>query len=338
MQNDWYKAHKTWRAILLMPLSWLFLSIANKRKILLHKNAYKSTIPIIIVGNITIGGTGKTPVVQAICNYLQQKGYHPAVITRGFGGKTVHYPFVINENISPNICGDEPFMLNKLLQTVPVVVSPKRSEAVEYIENQLTIVDVVISDDGLQHYAMNRDIEIAVIDGERLFGNGLCLPAGPLREPIARLQTVDMIIVNGLGGGDIHIPNKTQYNMQLLPQWLVNLKTGQRVGINEFIISKGKACYGIAGIGNPKRFFRTIENLGFSVDEHAFKDHHSFTIEDFKAINDKKKTIIMTYKDAVKCQSFSKSNWYYLAILPEIEADFFAVLSEKLSLCLERKK
>ncbi|WP_440683265.1 tetraacyldisaccharide 4'-kinase [Cysteiniphilum halobium] len=334
MQKDWYTIHKTWRATILTPLSWLFSCIAKKRRSKLQKDAYKSKLPVIVVGNIAVGGTGKTPVVQATCQYLQQQGYHPAIITRGFGGKAVHYPFMIDHATTASICGDEPFMLHQLLKDIPIVISPKRVKAMQYIEQKLKAVDVIVSDDGLQHYAMHRDIEIAVIDGERRFGNGLCLPAGPLREPITRLKEVDMMIING--GGRVSVSNKAQYDMQLLPQSLVCLATDQQVALDQFSKLMGSACYAVAGIGHPKRFFNTLKNLGFTVKECAFKDHHRFTPEDFKAIDDEK-PVIMTYKDAVKCQSFAKSNWYYLSISPEIEEGFFEILNKKLSL-LERGK
>lgn len=330
MQKDWYSTHKTWRAMILTPLSWLFSYIAKKRRVKLQKGAYKSKLPIIVVGNITVGGTGKTPVVQAICQYLQQQGYHPAIITRGFGGKATHYPFIIDQTTAASACGDEPFMLHQLLKSIPIVVSPKRVEAIQYIEQKLETVDMIISDDGLQHYAMHRDIEIAVIDGQRQFGNGLCLPAGPLREPITRLKEVDMMIING--GGSVKVSNNNaQYDMQLLPQSLVHLATAEQISSDQFITLTGSKCYGVAGIGNPKRFFNTLKSLGFTVDEYAFKDHHNFTVEDFKAM-DSKKPVIMTYKDAVKCQGFAKKNWHSLAISPEIESGFFESLSAKLSL------
>lgn len=334
MQKDWYTAHKTWRAMILTPLSWLFSYIAKKRRLKLQKDAYSSKSPLIVVGNIAVGGTGKTPVVQALCQYLKVQGYHPAVITRGFGGKATHYPFMVDQTTTANICGDEPFMLHQLLQDVPIVISPKRVEAIKYIEQKLKTIDIIISDDGLQHYAMHRDIEIAVIDGQRQFGNALCLPAGPLREPITRLKEVDMMIING--GGRVSVSNKAQYDMQLLPQSLVSVATGQQFAIDQLLKSMGSTCYAVAGIGNPKRFFNTLTSLGFTVEAYPFKDHHSFILEDFKIMGDEK-PVIMTYKDAVKCQGFAKDNWYYLEILPEIEAEFFEDLSGKLSL-LERGK
>ncbi|WP_151193040.1 tetraacyldisaccharide 4'-kinase [Cysteiniphilum sp. JM-1] len=334
MQKDWYTAHKTWRAMILTPLSWLFSYIAKKRRVKLQKNAYHSKLPVIVVGNIAVGGTGKTPVVQVLCQYLKKQGYHPGIITRGYGGKATHYPFRIDQTTTASVCGDEPFMLHQLLPDIPIVISPKRVEAIQYIEQKLKTVDIIISDDGLQHYVMHRDVEIAVVDGQRQFGNGLCLPAGPLREPITRLKEVDMMIING--GGRASVSNKAQYDMQLLPQSLVSLATGQQFAIDQLMKSVGSTCYAVAGIGNPKRFFNTLNNLGFMVEEYPFKDHHSFILDDFKAM-DENTPVIMTYKDAVKCQGFAKDNWYYLAISPQIENEFFEILDEKLSL-LERGK
>ncbi len=337
MQKDWYQTHKTWRAILLMPLSWVFSFSAHKRKLVLQRHAYKSMLPIIVVGNIAVGGTGKTPVVQVLCQYLQKKGYYPAIITRGFGGKAKHYPFAINEQCSPKECGDEPYMLSKLLQGIPIVVSPKRVDSVKWIESRLPKVNVIISDDGLQHYAMARDIEIAVVDGQRMFGNGLCLPAGPLREPVRRLKKVDFVIING-GVNKRDCEGITAFGMDLKADALVNIATGEPHSIAAFIMKYGKACYAIAGIGNPDRFFESLRRLGFNeLKAYPFADHYAYNHKDFDFVTHANMPVVMTHKDAVKCQSFAKGNWYYLAVLPAIDNGFFEDVSESLSL-LEKAK
>lgn len=337
MQKHWYQTHKTWRAILLVPLSWVFSFIAHKRKLVLQRHAYRSTLPIIVVGNITVGGTGKTPVVKVLCQYLQKKGYHPAIITRGFGGKAKHYPFVISEPYLAKECGDEPYMLSKLLKDIPIVVSPKRVDSVKWIERHVPEINVIISDDGLQHYAMARDIEIAVVDGQRMFGNGLCLPAGPLREPVRRLKKVDFVIING-GANKCDCDEITAFGMDLKADALVNIATGEPHSIAAFIMKYGKACYAIAGIGNPDRFFESLRRLGFNeLKAYPFADHYAYNHKDFDFVTHANMPVVMTHKDAVKCQSFAKGNWYYLAVLPAIDDGFFEGVSKSLSL-LEKSK
>ena len=292
MQKDWYRIHKTWRTILLMPFSWLFCVISQIRKFILQKSAYKSKLPVIIVGNITVGGTGKTPVVEAVCQFLQIEGYHPALITRGYGVKIKNFPLIVNGKTSPEQCGDEPFMLNNLLQNIPVIVSPKRIESIKYIEQHLSEVDVIVSDDGLQHYAIRRDVEIVVVDGVRMFGNGLCMPAGPLRETTKRLETVDIIIINGKSFCEC--VKDRQYTMKLTPQNFINLKTEISYTIDDFFKKEGLSCFAIAGIGNPRRFFSTLISLGLNVVEYPFQDHHSYVtlIRYCRAIQNNNKTFI----------------------------------------------
>lgn len=340
MQNDWYSNRRSWRVIIMTPLSWLFSYFANARKNILKKIAYRSKLPVIVVGNISVGGTGKTPAVQSIATFMQRKGYCPAIITRGFGGRSSSYPFKINQDTSPYECGDEPFMLNSLLDNIPIVVSPKRIDSIKFIETNLKSINIIISDDGLQHYYMHRDIEISVVDGEREFGNGLCLPAGPLREPVTRLEDVDMVIVNATG--NVFSTSKTPkfsfvpyYRMELIPDVLVHVKTRQKYTIKQIINSFGVLCYGVAGIGNPNRFFCMLERTGFYVEKYPFQDHHIFSPKDFNSMKGKNKLVVMTHKDAVKCQHFAQDNWYYISVLPKIEEDFFQLLYKKTCLCVK---
>ena len=325
--QHWYRPRKTWLSFLLSPLSYVFQWIASRRRSQQIKRQYQSQHPVIVVGNITLGGTGKTPVVEAICCYLQQKGYTPGIISRGVGAQAHNYPLLIKENTSPVLCGDEPYMLYQQLGPhIPIVIDPQRIRAIAYIERYLPKVNIIISDDGLQHYKMARDIEIIVIDGERGFGNGLCLPAGPLREPTKRINEVDVIIVNGPSTLAFKAPS---YRINLTPKCLINLRTQEEKPLDYLTAHNLYHIHGVAGIGNPNRFFTALSALSYCVTTHPFKDHHFYKLSDFK-FDSADIPIIMTYKDAVKCQSFARKNWWYLKISPEIEGDFFDFLAQKL--------
>lgn len=326
--KHWYSLEKTWLSLLLLPLSYAFQWVVSKRRRQQIKHQYKSQHPVIVVGNITLGGTGKTPVVEVICRHLHKKGYMPAIISRGVGAKCHHYPLLLNENTSPLTCGDEPYMLYQQLGGhIPVIIDPKRTRAIKYIESNLSKVNIIISDDGLQHYHMARDIEIIVVDGNRGFGNGLCLPAGPLREPITRLNQVDMIIVNGRSNQTFKRPN---YCINLTPKCLVNLRTQQEQPIDYLLACNFHHIHGVAGIGNPNRFFSALSEIGYQVTTHPFKDHHNYQLSDFN-FNHANMPIIMTYKDAVKCQNFSQENWWYLKVSADMEHGFFDFLTQKLN-------
>ncbi len=306
-------------SVILWPASVVFQFLAKLRCWYQKKYAYRSKLPVIVVGNISVGGTGKTPVVEAVCSYLQKKGYHPAIISRGYGGKSDHYPLEVNNTILINECGDEPYMLKNRLPSIPIVIDPNRTNAIKYIEKELPYIDAIISDDGLQHYRIARDFEIAVIDGKRGLGNGLCLPAGPLREPPQRLNTVNAIIVNG----DAMVVNQYKgFTMQLTATNFVNLKSAAIVDLSYFSSNK---VHAVAGIGNPERFFNTLSAFVSGINKHSFADHYAYMPKDF-AFDDGVTPVIMTQKDAVKCNAFAKDNWWYLNVEPDIDAKFFHLL------------
>lgn len=316
----WYQRKRHILAWMLEPFSYLFISIARKRRLRDQKCAYHSALPVIVVGNIAVGGTGKTPVVQSLCRYLQDNGYTPAVISRGYGGQPPFYPLMLDPSTLSTVCGDEPYMLYHSLQgKVPVVVSPIRSASLQMIERDLPQVNVVIADDGLQHYKMARDFEIVVVDGQRQFGNQLCLPAGPLREPIKRIDEVDAVIINGEGLLAID-SNVAIYTMKLEPQCFVRISDGLECSITEF---QGKPLHAIAGIGNPQRFFDLLEQLDCQLlSVKALVDHHHFSAKDFSEYADAG-VIVMTEKDASKCQNFNLNNAWYLRVRAEIDSRFY---------------
>ncbi|PSW07280.1 tetraacyldisaccharide 4'-kinase [Photobacterium lipolyticum] len=298
---------------LLWPLSKLFGLISQRRRMQYQsgqKTSYRAPLPIVVVGNITAGGNGKTPVVIWLVEQLQAQGLKPGVVSRGYGGKAPYYPYFVTEQTSTDIAGDEPVLISRRTGA-PVAVSPKRAEAVKMLLEH--DVDVIITDDGLQHYALARDIEIVVIDGQRRFGNQQLIPLGPLRETCARLTDVDFLICNGGQAQASEAP------MQLKPSQLINLKTGARCAVTEL-----EDIVAMAGIGHPPRFFNTLNELGVNpVHCQPFADHQAFSENGLNQLAQQGQHLVMTEKDAVKCHTFAQSNWWYLpvdAVLPEFDA------------------
>lgn len=314
----WYQGH--WALTLLKPLSLLYRAITTVRRFAYQRGYLASQrfdVPVIVVGNITAGGTGKTPLTLAIVEFLKQQGYRPAIVSRGYGGQT-EYPAQVTINSTAQQVGDEPLLMF-LQSQVPVVVAPKRAQAVAYLQEK-QLADVVICDDGLQHYALARDIEIAVIDGARGLGNGQLLPEGALREAPSRLNSVDFIVINGQG-----YTHPQAFQMSLQPsEW-------QMVGdfANKQPPKPSQTIHAVAGIGNPERFFKQLEQQGFTLIEHAFADHHQFTAQDLDFSD--KLPIVMTAKDAVKCQAFAKDNMWQVPVVAQLSDEFYQQLIKKLS-------
>lgn len=286
--------------LLLAPLGWLMLVVVTVRRRLYELGALKAQsmpVPVIVVGNIFIGGTGKTPLVAWLCDQLQRRGHQPGIVLRGYGGRSPNWPHAVFPESDPELFGDEAVLLAQQTRA-PVAVGPVRTEAAELL--LAAGCDVVISDDGLQHYALARDIEIAVVDAVRGLGNGRCLPAGPLREPPTRLQTVDLVIANGKGC------SLTPYRFDLQAQPLLPLTQ------SDLPPPTGGPVHAIAGIGNPERFFDELRRLGFQPIEHAFPDHHRFQPDELNF--DDELPILMTSKDAVKIAAFANEHCWVLPV------------------------
>ncbi len=313
----WYQGH--WALVFFKPLSLLYRAITSVRRWAYQKGYLASqrfNLPVIVVGNITVGGTGKTPLTLAIVEFLKQQGYRPAIVSRGYGGQT-EYPAQVTINSTAQQVGDEPLLMF-LQSQVPVVVAPKRAQAVAYVQAK-QLADVVICDDGLQHYALARDIEIAVMDGARGLGNGKLLPEGALREAPSRLNSVDFIVVNGQG-----YTHPQAFKMSLKPsEW-------QMVGdfANKEPPKPTQTIHAVAGIGNPERFFTLLEVQGFTVIKHAFADHHQFTSQDLDFGDEL--VIVMTAKDAVKCQSFANDKMWQVPVVAQLSDEFYKQLIDKL--------
>lgn len=308
IEQAWYENHPIkW---LLLPLNLLFWTISTLRRVCYKLNVFKQPelpLPVIVVGNIGVGGNGKTPIVLYLVEHLKAKGINVGVISRGYGGEKRQQPKLIDSNTTAEEAGDEPVLIFQRTN-VPVVVSPDRVENIKALHK--LGCQLVISDDGLQHYRMRRNVELVIVDGNRRFGNGWLMPAGPLREGLWRLNTVDKVIVNG----GVAQPNELK--MQLRGVELVNVVTDERISIDDFFALKcpAKNVNAIAGIGNPSRFFNSLQQLGFSIGKSiGFVDHHHFEKQDFHRFDDSI-PLLMTEKDAVKCRNLVASNTWYLPV------------------------
>lgn len=291
----------TWLTLLLLPLSWLFRAVVALRRMLYRAGVLRSTrlpVPVIVVGNISVGGTGKTPLVIWLVAKFKAAGYEPGIVSRGYGGNATA-PRAVQANDNPKECGDEPVLLARH-SGCPVWIGADRVAAARALLTAHTQCNVILSDDGLQHYALARDAEVAVIDGTRGLGNGQLLPAGPLREPPSRLHEVDAVVIRQPATRSTRYAT-TQFNMTLASAGLLNLRNpAQRVTPDFFA---NKRVHAIAGIGNPQQFFDSLANLGITHTPHAFPDHHAYSAEDL-AFQDCE-AIVMTEKDAVKCEPYA---------------------------------
>lgn len=297
----------------LMPWGFLFADFVRFRKFLYRIRVLKTKrlpVPVVVIGNITVGGTGKTPLIIALAELLKNAGFKVGIISRGYGGDKL--PHIVTVDSDPKQVGDEAILIAK--QTgCAMAVAPLRVEAGELLLAHADC-NIILSDDGLQHYALHRDIEIAVIDGERRFGNSYCLPSGPLREPISRLQTVDFIVVNGKR------TEANEYEMHITGDTAVNLATGERKPLVDF--ANEKNLHALAGIGNPERFFKLLTAAGLTFTSHSFPDHYAFSASDinFKA------TVLMTEKDAVKCTAFATPQHWFVPVTALPDTQFTELL------------
>ena len=295
----------------LLPFSWLYGVIARARRARLRSKAQRLPVPVIVVGNISLGGTGKTPFVIWLVERLREWGYTPGVISRGYGAQAPQYPMAVYGESNPAYCGDEPLLIARRLN-VPLAIDPDRANAGRFLLAQNPSINVLVTDDGLQHYRLARDIEICVVDGARGLGNGALLPAGPLRETATRLNEVDLTVING---GTWHCEAPIQANMRLL-MTEAHAFTGQ---VEPLAVFKGKTVHAVAGIGYPERFFSQLRWLGIEVIPHPFPDHHVFGANDL-SFGDTH-PVLMTEKDAVKCATFAQAHWKFVPVIADLHSD-----------------
>ena len=323
LENSWYQK-RNW-LFLLWPISLItkFVSSRKRKRYLSGDLAtWKPDLPIIVVGNIVVGGTGKTPIVIWLAENLLKIGYKPGIVSRGYGGRAAQYPLLVDDTTPVTDSGDEPYIIATNSQC-PVVVSPNRVQAVKKLVAD-TDCDVIISDDGMQHYQLDRDIEIAVFDGLRGTGNSLCLPAGPLRESLDRIKDVDFIVSSSKPLDDVLI--KEDYVMEYRPIEWIRISDNESFPPNNWPLSR--AVHAVAGIGNPSKFFNLLRSLGLQPIEHSFPDHYQFTQDDL-TFNDQL-PVVMTEKDSVRCRSINISNIWYLKVEANIDNDLIKKIAIKL--------
>ncbi|UAJ65341.1 tetraacyldisaccharide 4'-kinase [Candidatus Schneideria nysicola] len=331
INNIWYHNAFLLRLIcmpFLIPFSLLYGLITTLIRLSYRIGLFqikRFPLAIIVIGNLTIGGTGKTPLVIWLVEKLKRRGWRVGVVSRGYGSCSVTYPLLVNSTTMSNQCGDEPLLIWQRTG-VSVAVAPRRIDAVEFLIKNNDL-DVIVSDDGLQHYALARDIEWVVIDGIRRFGNGWWIPAGPMRERQYRLNSVQEIIVNG---GKIRDARETP--MKIQPDLIVNLLSNESISLSEL---KNKKIVAIAGIGYPRRFFCTLKEYGIlPIKEVNFSDHQHYQEKDLINLipTHSHFILLMTEKDAVKCRTFARKNWWYLrvnAILPSSKENLLLLPIEK---------
>lgn len=309
--------------LLLLPFSWAYGLISGVIRLSYRlglRQSWRAPVPVVVVGNLTAGGNGKTPVVIWLVEQLQQRGIKVGVVSRGYGGKAASYPLVLSAETSPAEAGDEPVLIYQRTRA-SVAVAPKRSAAVQALLASAS-PQIIITDDGLQHYALARDKEIVVIDGVRRFGNGWWLPAGPMRERAARLKTVDAVIVNG-GTANTH-----EIAMQLVPGEAVHLLNGNRLPLQQL-----SDVVAMAGIGHPPRFFNTLVKAGVTpVKTVALADHQALSEAEINALVQPGQTLLMTEKDAVKYRQYAdtESDWWYLPVDAQLDTPAATALLESL--------
>lgn len=319
--NVWYGSG--WQCIFFLPVSWIYSQLVKIRRFA-YKHEWKQsesfTIPIIVVGNISVGGSGKTPMVIWIVELLKSAGYRPAIIGRGYKGKAGTWPQQVRVDSDPFIVGDEAVLLARRCKC-PIAVGPERGASIQALLEH-TDCNVIVSDDGLQHYAMQRDIEIAMVDGVRRYGNRRLLPAGPLREPLSRLDNVDFIVSNGIAA-------RGEYAMLVKGLIAKNLVSEKVQGLERF---SGQTVHAICGIANPDRFFAGLKKFEINLIEHAYSDHHLF--KEKEVCFDDDLPVLMTEKDMVKCQRFQCQQHWFIPVQADLNKHF----APRLLALLEKRK
>ncbi|WP_110664902.1 tetraacyldisaccharide 4'-kinase [Salinicola halophilus] len=319
LERAWYR-DAGWLS-LLTPLEALYRWLARRRRERFEngrRTIWRAPVPVIIVGNLTVGGTGKSPLVARLVRDLEAAGWQPGIVSRGYGGKAASYPLLVTSDTSVAESGDEPLMLAQ--QTgVAVAVAPDRPRAARALLERCGC-DILVSDDGLQHYALGRTLELVVVDGRRGLGNRRCLPRGPLREPVARLDEFDALIGNGgfeaIDARDgVGVP---RFDMRIVPRQWRHLASGRVLPISSPPFGE-QPVEALAGIGHPQRFFDTLTALGVNHRPHAFGDHHRFAPEDLPA---GRGPVVMTAKDGVKCQSWADERCWVLDVEAELDDAF----------------
>ena len=321
LQQAWYRGHPMLG--LLTPLENLYrrVVVAKRRRFLEGRlDIYRAPVPVIVVGNITVGGTGKTPLILWLIDHCRSRGLKVGVVSRGYGAKPPSLPWRVTPEQAATEAGDEPLLIVQRTG-VPLMIDPDRGRAVRALLETESL-DLILSDDGLQHYRLARDLELVLIDAARGLGNRRCLPAGPLREPAERLQSVDAVLLNGATEDAA-----SGFAFGLRPSALIELSSGAAWPLEHF--PAGQQLHAVAGIGNPQRFFTTLEALHWRPIPHPFADHAAYSRDQLEF--SPSLPVVMTEKDAVKCRAFAPPGWSYLQVQAEPSPAFVAWFDTQLT-------
>jgi tetraacyldisaccharide 4'-kinase len=321
LERTWYRETPAWRALaaVLLPLSGLFGLVSGLRRSAFRAGWLRTErlpVPVIVVGNLTVGGTGKTPLVLWLAQTLLTHRFSPGIVSRGYGSDPSR-PIEVTPTSTADTVGDEPLLLARRSRC-PVWIGADRAEAGRRLLATHPQCNVLIADDGLQHYRLGREIEIAVVDSSRGYGNGLPLPAGPMREPLSRLERVDAVVINASATDDADrtlAAGRPAFAMTVAGTHLCNLADPTRRG--DLADLRGRPVHAVAGIGNPRRFFDQLARHGLRVKAHAFPDHHAYRSQDLDFGDDA--DVLMTEKDAVKCTPFARNHWWMLDVDARLE-------------------
>ncbi|MEQ1591879.1 MAG: tetraacyldisaccharide 4'-kinase [Thiobacillaceae bacterium] len=312
-------------SLLLLPVAGLFAFVVWMRRLAYRRSwrpSFAVGVPVVIVGNITAGGSGKTPLVIWLVNWLSQHGYRPGVVSRGYGGSAMGAVEVHTQS-DPAVVGDEPLLIH-YKTSAPVVVGRDRVQAARTLLARHPGIDIIVADDGLQHYRLHRDLELAVLDARSGLGNGLPLPAGPLREPASRLETVDALVQIRRGDTPVNNLPVASYQAEFaLGKAYALTQPDHKVDIVDLPSSDWLAA---TGIGQPQGFFDMLTRLGWDFRTKIFSDHHRYQADDIPAAA----RVVMTEKDAVKCLAFAQPDWWALELEARPEAAFIQFLEDRL--------
>lgn len=321
LPDYWYRL--TPLHLLLYPISLIFRALVALRRLGYRLHLFPSVklpVPVIVVGNLSVGGTGKTPLTLSLVQQMAAQGWHPGVISRGYGGSGGKMPRAVQVDDPAQEVGDEPLLMAQR-KLCPVWIGRDRPACARALLRAHPECDVIFSDDGLQHYRLQRDVEIAVVDGARRYGNGLLLPAGPLREPLSRLQQVDAVVVNG------GVAEDGEFAMQLAGTHFYNLLNPELIRTaGDFT---GQHLHAIAGIGHPQRFFAHLQQLGLQCPPHAFPDHHVYSPSELSFADTD--ALLMTEKDAVKCGAFASEKYWVLRVDAQVSPALAQLIIKKVA-------
>jgi tetraacyldisaccharide 4'-kinase len=333
-QRLWYEGRYPLLRMLLLPLSALFALMLAIRRWVYSAGLSKSVRvdrPVVVVGNLTVGGTGKTPLVLWIANECARRGVRAAIICRGYRGRTKSVPVEVSATSDPREVGDEAVLLAQRFDGLVIACADRVAAARLAVDRG---AEIIVCDDGLQHYRLQRDCEIVVFDAARAWGNGHLLPAGPLREPVARARRAQLVVRTvRANAGHLHVPGPRNVDVRVRLDAAVSLATGERRSLASF---RSLRVHAIAGIGNPSAFFSMLREHGLELDARALPDHAAITAADLEFGD--RQPVLMTEKDAVKCRALQDSRLWSVPLQVDVESADQALLWEAIQPLVEPRR